>query len=47
MNRWCCYFIKYINIDTDEYILNENFKEEAKKFKRLYFKFINDKVLKI
>jgi len=29
------------------YILNENFKEEAKQFKRLYFKFINDKVLKI
>jgi len=29
------------------YILNENFKEESKKFKRLYFKFINDKVLKI
>ena len=66
-------FKRYINIDTDEYILksgvynvgnnmsmtsqykslmksyilNENFKEESKKFKRLYFKFINDKVLKI
>lgn len=66
-------FKKYINIDTDEYILksgvynvgnnmsmtsqykslmksyilNENFKEESKKFKGNYFKFINDKVLKI
>ena len=65
-------FKKYININTDEYILktgvynvgnnmsittqykiliksyilNENFRDEVKKFKKEYFKFINEKVLK-